>query len=121
MIRFCLAALLLLAATAAGAAERKLSADEIRGLLAGKTAVSTQGSPYRQYFDPNGVTLYLPEGGSEDRGKWEADETKQQYCSWWERGGWSCYDLYETEEGILWRGAGGSEYPARLLEGRQLN
>jgi hypothetical protein len=116
-----LAALLLFASAAANAAEeRKLSAAEIQAALNGKTAVSIGGSPYRQYFDPSGVTIYLPEGGREDRGKWEADEAKQQYCSWWERGGWSCYDLFETEEGIVWRGESGSEYRARLLDGRQL-
>ena len=109
------------ASATAMAAERKLSASEIQVFLSGNTAVSTgSGASYKQFFDPDGATLYLPEGGREDRGKWRADPAKQQYCSWWERGGWSCYDMFETEDGIIWRSPGGRDYPARLLEGNRL-
>ena len=115
-----LAALLLVAGTAE-AEQRKLPAGEISAALSGKTAISTAGAPYRQYFDPNGVTLYLPDGGAIDPGKWRVDAGKQQYCSWWARGGWSCYDVFQTaEDENLWRSASGRDYPARLVEGRQL-
>ena len=106
---------------AKGEGPRRLSAAEIQVLLSGHTAIGMGGDPYRQYFDADGTTIYQPEGGPPDPGKWRIDATRQQYCSWWQRGGWSCYDMFETGEGeILWRSPGGRDYPARLVEGRQL-
>ena len=117
-----LALILLCAGQASAVEERRLTAAEIKVMLSGKTAISTGGgNPYRQYFDPDGSTLYLPEGAPADTGKWRTDRDKQLYCSWWERGGWSCYEIYETGEmEILWRSPGGRDFPARLVEGRQL-
>ncbi len=125
MKRACAAVLLLaisLAAQGTQAQEpRRLSAAEMQVLLSGHTAISTSGAPYRQYFDADGKTIYLPEGGQPDTGKWRIDAGRQQYCSWWQRGGWSCYEMFETGEGeIIWRSTGGRDYPARLVQGRQL-
>lgn len=122
-----LALALVFAGLAGAGEERRLSAAEIKVMLSGKTAIGTgegegEGRGYRQYFDPDGSTLYLPDGGRLDSGKWRTDNAKQLYCSWWERVGWSCYDLYETGEGqVLWRSPGGRDFPARLVEGKQLS
>ncbi len=116
------AAAVLLSTTAfAVAAEIKLGADEIETLLSGNTALGEYGgSPTRQYFDAGGRTDYLPKGGNVDRGRWKAEREKDQYCSWWERGGWSCYDVLKDGETYYW--AQGSDYhsPFTMTPGRKM-
>ena len=53
--------------------------------------------------------------------RWKIDKTSQRYCSWWERSGWSCYDLYRDGDIIIWGTPGTSaRYPSTLLEGKRL-
>ncbi len=106
----------------AGAEARKLDAAEIAAALTGNTVEGIWGrTPYRSYFDGNGLTLYKPKGRPADRGRWKVDESKHQYCSWWERSGWSCYDLYRDGDSIIWGIPGtATRYPSDLLEGKQL-
>ena len=120
-----LAALALLFGTTPGdalAEARKLDASEIAEALTGNTVEGLWGqTPYRSDFDSNGLTLYKPQGRPADRGRWKVDKTSHQYCSWWERSGWSCYDLYRDGDTIIWGIPGTStRYPSALLEGKQL-
>ena len=93
---------LAVAAAAALAAAEKLTATEIREALTGNTVDGIWGGKhYRSYFAPNGSTVYKPKGFPPDQGRWKVDETKDQYCSWWPRSGWGCYDVYREGDRII--------------------
>jgi hypothetical protein len=102
------------------AAEEWLTQQQIEQALSGNTAVATGSTSYRQYFDPEGATVYVPEGGQPSRGKrrTSADNT---YCSWWAGTGWSCYRLSGDGDRITWHAQDGSTWPAVIVEGRQLD
>ena len=90
-----LVAILVLSGVALDAAERKLTADEIRLALTGNTVEGNwRGTPYRSYFAADGTTIYLAQGSEPTRGRWHADAAKGQYCSKWGAFGWDCYDIY---------------------------
>ena len=104
-------------------ADQKLTALEIHALLDGRTALGNwRGTDTRQYFAPSGSTTYLEKGGIPDVGRWRVDEAKNQYCSWWERGGWSCYDV-ETDGATYYWVSPGSAYrsPFTMTDGRQMD
>ena len=103
-------------------ANEKLTAEEIQELLAGRTALGNwRGTTTRQYFGSTGATVYLEEGGVPDQGKWKVDKAKDQYCSWWERSGWSCYDV-ETDGTLYYWVTPSSDYrsPFTMTDGRQM-
>jgi len=102
--------------------ERKLNAQEIVQALTGNTVAGVWGkTPYRSYFAPDGITIYQPEGGPPDRGKWRVDGEAHRSCSHWERSGWSCYDLYRNGDTLIWEIPGeGTRYSSVLLAGRQM-
>ncbi len=67
------------------------------------------------------MTLYQPKGRPPERGKWKVDEAGDRYCSWWERSGWGCYELYRDGATIIWQIPGtATRYTSTLLTGRQL-
>ncbi len=107
-------------AAPAWADEQPLSGAEMVAVLSGKTALGTDpASPYRQYFDPNGDTIYVPEGGEPDVGKWRVGGG--QYCSQWGGRGWDCYDMTGDGDAITWIWPStGQLYPARLVPGNAL-
>jgi hypothetical protein len=122
-----LGALAFLAAAAPVRAEEvKLGAAEIESLLTGNTARGEdRGRPTRQYFSEDGITLYQPKGVSPERGQWKVDDGAGRYCSWWPRGGWSCYDVLRDGETYYWFRKGtstGSDYrsPFTMVPGRQM-
>ena len=117
-----LALAILLATGPARAEPKKLTAAGIAEALAGNTIEGLWGAtPYRSYFDADGTTLYQAEGRPVDRGRWRADAAKDQYCSWWEQSGWSCYEIYREGETIIWAiPRSDTRYPSTLLEGRRL-
>lgn len=117
-----LTAVVLAAATPAGAAEQRLTGLKIHEALAGNTVAGEwEGQSYRSYFRPDGLTVYKPEGGEAENGKWRVDQETDQYCSWWARSGWSCYNLYRDGRTIIWEIPGtGARYPSRILGGNQL-
>lgn len=115
-------AIVVLVSTAAGAEPRKLNAREIREALTGNSVEGTWGNtPYRSYFQPNGVILYKPCGGPRETGKWRIDEENDLYCGWTARLGWQCYEVYRDGRTIIW-GVPGSEqrFSSRIVAGRQL-
>ncbi len=111
-----------LLANSAFAQEQKLTAGQITEVLTGNTAVGViGGKPYRQFFDADGRTWYVPDGEPADLGKWRSDPASNQYCSWWERGGWSCYDVFGEGNAIAWVTPDGkTRYDAKVLSGRQV-
>ncbi len=115
-----LAAGLFLGMTASHAQERKLEAAEISALLSGGTALGeNRGRDTRQYFDASGTTDYVERGGQVDPGKWRIDDTQNQYCSLWARGGWACYDITTDGEKYYWVGVG-YRSPFTMTPGRAL-
>ena len=83
-----LIAALCLSATALGAAEVKLTTDEITALLPTVVAI---GEGTRQTFSAAGATTYT-QGGRDSYGSWWA--AGDQYCSRWPPGnGTTCYDI----------------------------
>lgn len=119
---FVVTAMLALPAAEGGAAERRLSAPEIADALTGHTVDGLWGgTAYRSYFDATGLTIYQPRGRQPERGRWRVDAAKDQYCSWWERSGWSCYEVNREGDTIIWVVPGDDRrYPSTLLEGRRL-
>lgn len=106
--------------TVSHAEDRKLAAAEITALLTGHTALGeNRGRDTRQYFDASGATDYVERGGQVDPGKWRVDETTNQYCSLWARGGWACYDITTDGESYFWVGEG-YRSPFTMTDGRAL-
>lgn len=102
--------------------ERPLSGAEIEAAITDRTAIYDDGAT--QYFSSAGWSDYVTKGGPPDRGKWEV--RGDQYCSWWERGGWSCYDVTGTVadggDRITWIAPSrGTTYPGRMVDGNQTN
>ncbi|MBE0454565.1 hypothetical protein [Roseovarius autotrophicus] len=116
-----LAALLLLASLPAGAANVRLSASEIEALLSGNTIVGTwSGTAYRQYFATDGTTVYVPDGGKPDEGRWRTNPQTNDYESWWRSTGWTPYALVRTDAGSLAWVNGDRMEPFRVQSGRQI-
>lgn len=98
-------ALAILSAMSIGAAQAgepiKLMGPEIKALFDGNSVDGIWGQAhYHSYFDPGGMTLYQEEGRPPQEGRWHVSDT--QYCSRWEPGGTTCYDIYRDSEQIIW-------------------
>jgi len=119
-------ALVVLIALASGdsmAGNGKLTADELQVLLNGNTAVGDwHGTPYKQYFATSGTTTYAAKGDPPSIGRWKIDSETGNYCSWWERSGWSCYAVEREGEGYVWVVPDGDGYrgPFTVVEGNRL-
>ena len=103
------------------AAQVRLDAGEIETLLTGNTIVGTwSGSGYRQYYDADGTTTYVPDDGRADTGRWRTDPETDEYKSWWRSTGWIDYAMVRTDEGgYAWINGDRLE-PFEVLEGRQI-
>lgn len=100
---------LVLASSFAAADPTPLTAEEIRTLLSGNAAVGAwNGTPYRQYFDPDGSTVYLAEGGAPDPGKWRVEPSTNKFESWWGPGGWTPYEVSSDGDAYFWVTGSGS-------------
>jgi len=100
------------------AAERKLTGPEIAALFAGNSVEGMWGTKhYRSYFGTDGSTLYQAVGEPQQAGRWRASET--QYCSKWEMGGESCYDIFQDGDRVIWSAPeSGHRYESTLIEGK---
>src|ERR1700760_4887748 len=98
----------------------KLSGPEIKALLTGNTVHGTwAGKEYWSFFGADGWTTYLAKGGKPADGRWGVSAT--QYCSTWDPGGSSCYDIYRDGEKIVWGvPSSGDRYDSQLLSGNQI-
>ncbi|MEM0945646.1 MAG: hypothetical protein AAGI70_17050 [Pseudomonadota bacterium] len=114
--------LFILMAAPARAEPDVLTAPEIEALLSGNTAVGDwSGTPYRQFFDENGTTIYVPQGGREDWGRWRTNAETGQYESFWERSGWSGYGVAGGDGQYFWVQSDGTRQPFEMVEGRALS
>lgn len=117
-----LLALAVLVASAGGLARAgepaKLSGPEIKALFDGNSVDGMWGQHhYRSYFDPSGETIYQEEGRPPQEGRWHVSDT--QYCSRWEPGGTTCYDIYRDGEQIIWVSPdSGNRYGSVLMTGK---
>ena len=95
----------------------RLTADEIDGLLRGRRIKGDwNGTAYQQKFDESGHTLYIPDGGTSDPGRWRVNANENSYESWWERSGWSSYAIERDGEALYWVDSAGKRYPFEVLE-----
>lgn len=104
----------------AQAQETRLTAAEINTMLSGNTIKGTwSGSTYKQYFGAAGMTVYIPDGGSADEGKWRTNADTNEYESWWRSTGWTPYALVRTDDGYAWINGDKLEL-FTVLEGKQV-
>jgi len=110
-----------LAGDEAAAVQIPLTAAQIERLLAGNTSIGTwSGSGYSQYFSDGGMTMYVPDGGQPDQGKWRANAGTDQYESWWRMSGWTPYMIVMTNDGYAWVNGDKLE-PFKVYEGKQVD
>lgn len=109
-------------ALAAQAQAVKLSGDEIRDLLTGNTALGRwEGAKYRQYFGPDGVTIYAQENARSTRGEWRVDDALQEYQSIWPRDAdWEGWFVMEFGDTFYWVSRTTPPTPFQVLDGQQL-
>lgn len=99
-----------------------LKAPEIEALLSGNTTIGLwSGTSYRQYYDPNGRTIYVSERGSPEHGKWRVNQETNKYESQWERSGWSAYGIARDGEKLLWSKSDGDSQVFTVMPGNRLS
>lgn len=118
MIRFAL-----IMAACAGAAEAqsvKLRGDEIGILLTGNTAVGVwEGAPYRQYFDPDGTTIFAQPDARSTRGEWRVEGEEYQ-SRWPGETQWEGWFVMEYAGQWYWVSKSTPPTPFEVQEGEQL-
>lgn len=108
-------------ANASWAEQTRLRAAEIEALISGRTAVGTWfDDTYRQYFNPDGTTIYAVDGKRSSSGKWQVDAALDVYQSWWPRSAWENWEVYEEAEGYVWINVVGDRSPFIMEDGQQL-
>lgn len=118
MIRFALA--LVVGAGAADAQSVKLRGDEIGILLTGNTAVGVwDGTPYRQYFDADGITVFAQEGARSTRGEWRVSGEEYQ-SRWPSETEWEGWFVMEYAGQWFWVSKSTPPTAFEVLEGEQL-
>ena len=122
MIRRAFLLCLLTLALPAHAQAVKLKAHEIDALLSGNTAIGKwEGTAYRQYFDPDGTTIYAQQGARSARGEWRIDADKDEYQSIWPRDAdWEGWFVMEWDGTFYWVSKKTPPTPFKLVEGEQL-
>ena len=104
-----------------GAEQRPLTGHEIFELLGGNTAVGTTGgTAFRQYFFPDGRTIWWMEDGEPNNGRWRLSE-EGEYCVLFRFGDWACYAVTAEGDAVTWVREGNRPFPARIVKGRQLH
>ncbi|WP_438955448.1 hypothetical protein [Cognatiyoonia sp.] len=118
MIR--LAAFLTLMAGAATAQSVKLQPHEIEALLSGNTAVGVwEGQNYRQFFNPDGTTIYAQEGVRSTVGQWRIEGDEYQSI-WPHDAEWEGWFVMEYGGDFFWVSKTTPPTHFEVLEGEQL-
>jgi hypothetical protein len=122
MIQRAFLLILLMLATPLAAQSVKLKAHEIDALLSGNTAVGKwAGQTYRQFFDPDGSTIYAQEGARSTLGKWRIDPERDEYQSIWPRdAAWEGWFVMEFGGDFYWVSKSTPPTPFKVVEGQQL-
>jgi hypothetical protein len=103
--------LAVLMATPAEASEMKLSGSEITNLLKDRTLFAGASGEIEQIFQATGATIYS-EKSATSIGHWKIEN--DQYCSAWPPSElWSCYDVFQDDETIVFVGKSGNRFPMR--------
>jgi len=120
--RWVLTLLLAVFASPGQAQSVKLSADEIMILLSGNTAVGRwDGIQYRQFFDPDGGTIFAQDGARSARGEWRVDDARDEYQSIWPNDAdWEGWFVMEYGGVWYWVSKSTPPTPFEMLEGQQL-
>lgn len=118
--RTLLASAMALLAAPALAQAVKLKPHEIEVLLSGNTAVGVwDGVDYRQYFDPDGSTIFAQEGTRSTRGEWRIDG--EEYQSIWPGDtDWEGWFVMEFAGDFYWVSKSTPPTVFTVLEGEQL-
>lgn len=98
----------------------KLQGYEIKALISGNTAIGHwAGKPYRQYFDPDGTTIYAQEGSRSARGAWRI--AGDEYQSIWPADkDWQGWFVMEYAGDFYWVSKTTPPTPFRMEDGQQL-
>ena len=97
----------------------RLTAQQIEALLSGqRIAGDWNGTAYSQVFWEGGTTLYLPQGGPSDAGKWRVNPAEGTYESWWENSGWSSYAIERKDGALYWVDGSGARHPFEVTGDR---
>ncbi|MEP4194868.1 MAG: hypothetical protein ABJL99_04445 [Aliishimia sp.] len=118
MIRFVLTLAIL--AGAAEAQSVKLRGDEINILLSGNTAVGLwDGTPYRQYFDADGTTIFAQPNARPARGEWRVEDEEYQ-SRWLGDTDWEGWFVMEFGGDWYWVSKTTPPTPFEVFDGEQL-
>ena len=100
----------------------KLKAHEISALLTGNTAIGMwEGTAYRQFFAPDGTTIYAQDNARSTRGEWRIDETRDEYQSIWPTDAdWEGWYVMEYAGDYYWVSKKTPPTPFRVVAGEQL-
>ncbi|MCK8462249.1 hypothetical protein MUY35_00115 [Aliiroseovarius sp. S1339] len=120
--RVALAFLCALLAVPAVAQSVKLKAEDITALLTGNTAVGIwDGRAYRQYFDPDGTTIFAQEGTPSSQGEWRSDAERDEFQSIWPSDTeWEGWYVMEYLGDYFWVSKTTPPTPFKILNGRRL-
>ena len=113
---------LLITASPLAAQSIKLQAHEIDALLRGNTAVGIwDGNSYRQFFDPDGSTIYAQKDARPTVGKWRVDPRSHEYQGIWPNDTeWEGWFVMEYAGDFYWVSKSTPPTPFKILEGQQL-
>ena len=122
MIRIAALAFLLTTATSASAQSVKLTAEQIVDLLTGNTAIGKwEGVRYRQFFGPDGTTIYAQDGARSARGEWRIDKKRDEYQSIWPNDqDWEGWYVMEYAGAYYWVSKSTPPTPFRVESGEHL-
>lgn len=101
--------------------EMALTQEEFTQMLLGNTLIGEwAGSPYKQFFDRGGNTIYLGDDGQRSQGYWRIREDGF-YCSTWPPGQIeNCYKVTLQDNQLLWY-SGEDRYSSYIVEGNQIS
>jgi hypothetical protein len=101
--------------------EMALTQEEFTQMLVGNTLIGEwAGSPYKQFFDRGGNTIYLGDDGQRSQDYWRIREDGF-YCSTWPPGQIeNCYKVTLQDNQLLWY-SGKDRYSSYIVEGNQLS
>ena len=123
MIRIAALAVLLTTATSASAQSVKLTAEQIVDLLTGNTAIGKwEGVRYRQFFGPDGTTIYAQDGARSARGEWRIDKKRDEYQSIWPGDAeWEGWFVMQWQGDYYWVSRATPPTPFEVVDGQQLS
>lgn len=114
-------ALCVLFTVSSAVAEETLTAQEIQDLLSGNTISGDWNGAYKQYFEAGGFTIYIPENGRTDRGRWRVNTNTNSYESLWAAGGWTAYRVTNDGNTYYWVSSDGVPRPFTVEQGKQVD